>query len=909
MKTYLLVLGGLLALDAHAQRNPAWPLYTAPWSIRVENANESGVEGVDPRWIRLGPGETVTLRSFISTDYEERASLPSSFRLRYLVHGVPVSGWLAPSGTPPRFPFALSSTNSGLAGLASGIHDVSVEVQNNSGYDYREFKPNRGFLVLERGPGFPRSLEVPILNQDQETFENQAFYGPGVAYVDPLQRRWFGYPADSTVTPWTVPPDQADLFVEEMMPHTILFNPLQMWWEEPPVDGARGRAFVRGFEPKHDEDHRQLRVVHQHEKFPYRDGPRGHAWMSSYANGMVTSTGRYAFAEPGGRVGYLEPDGEIVTIAGWRVNPSRDPIWYEFPLATVRQNMQLRGVWQNGKYPGEDGGFRTPMDVTVDPNNENIWYVVGYEDNCVWKVDLGPTPRRGTATVSVFAGDPNHSPGFTNGAGHAARFSGPSSIAWDPVRDVMYVVDQDNDAIRRVDRNGNVTTVVGSPGMAGRLGSIDIYDKAACRGASRMTTTASQWTSGQRPDLYVPQTVRVDSAGNLVFSDTGYGTIRKLNPATGLCTILGTIDPPHREFYRGWSWLDVDRWGACGPRDGVYWCVAVTSLLNPQSGESGGGQFNEVYGWLPPAGGTSRMVIEGDTGLHPDGWGGRTWTNPPHYPWVVAVDRRGAILVGGMGEAGLCRIRLRKPTDPSRDADNYWLGRNVWYFGAPQDPEESGNGFALRYGLNGHNLLGYEDAWGLKGATDQQLANAFRCPTWVRDNPEAFAQWLAYIRPNTETGTGVVTTHDLSGRFTFSGLASGVPVPSSVTVEYRDPGTARLVSRHSVLLASNGDYVIMGGPIGQFDVTVKHGRWLRRTISVDTRRQQLTTGANFVLVNGDINGDNSVNATDFLMLRAAFGSSPGAGNWNANADLNGDGSVNLQDFLILRGSFGRSGDG
>jgi hypothetical protein len=50
-----------------------------------------------------------------------------------------------------------------------------------------------------------------------------------------------------------------------------------------------------------------------------------------------------------------------------------------------------------------------------------------------------------------------------------------------------------------------------------------------------------------------------------------------------------------------------------------------------------------------------------------------------------------------------------------------------------------------------------------------------------------------------------------------------------------------------------------------------------------------------------------VGIPDFLALRAAFGSSPGSGNWNVNADLNKDNTVNANDFLIIRKNFGQSG--
>lgn len=95
---------------------------------------------------------------------------------------------------------------------------------------------------------------------------------------------------------------------------------------------------------------------------------------------------------------------------------------------------------------------------------------------------------------------------------------------------------------------------------------------------------------------------------------------------------------------------------------------------------------------------------------------------------------------------------------------------------------------------------------------------------------------------------------------------------------------------------------------GSMDVRIKASHWLaKRLPSISVHP---VNGAEIAvsLVNGDVNGDNSVNATDFILLRAAYGSTASSTNWNANADLDGNGSVNLQDFLILRKNFGRTGD-
>ena len=53
---------------------------------------------------------------------------------------------------------------------------------------------------------------------------------------------------------------------------------------------------------------------------------------------------------------------------------------------------------------------------------------------------------------------------------------------------------------------------------------------------------------------------------------------------------------------------------------------------------------------------------------------------------------------------------------------------------------------------------------------------------------------------------------------------------------------------------------------------------------------------------GDVNGDNSVNIFDLVMVAGQFGKS-GAG---LSGDVNGDGSVNIFDLVMVAGNFGKS---
>jgi hypothetical protein len=759
-----------------------WPLHFAEYSIEVVKG--SGLEPEDPSWMHLhvghhsaAPSDAVQLNVKIfrgsRSAADTLAPAASGIDVRYTVHGVPVSDWLSPA---TNFEFTLRVDNPALNGLTDGFHDISVEVR---GANRLNFKPHRAFLHMTRDE-HPVSTLVPIINS-VTGYNGPGDFGPAVVYVDSRNRRLNGHPANPNVTPWTAPPYEADLYLEQLAPNGDYTAGAQLWWEDPPHPGV---PFVRALDPNNSQDHRSLRIDAQHEKFPFRDGPRGVGWMSPYVSGQIDSRGGFAFVETGGPARYLKPDGEIITVAGWRVQPGRDPIWKSKPLATIRGVMEKRGQWIEGR-----GEFFTPLDLAIDPHDENVWYVVGYEDHCVWKIEIEDLAAN-RVRLSVFAGDPNHTSGFADGNGHAARFNGPASIVFDPVSDAIYVADQDNDAIRKISRSGVVTTLFGSPGMADRLrarGASDVFDQTSNRNLSNFTVSAAEAAGGTRPDIYKPQCIRVDSNGNIILLELGYGSIRRIVPGSGAAVRLGDVHQHFEEDYRGWAWLDVDRWGNSGPKDGIYWCKSVGEEIDGDTGS----HFNEIYAWLPPEGGGSRFIFGDDWNPYPEGWGKRDAANAPHYPWLMAVDPRGAVLVGGFGTHGVSRLRVRRAQDPlptRYHPDGHEDGRMTWASGAPWTwPGPPGaERFAsrpasLRYGWNAHNYLGFADAWELRGdETDEQLLNYFEAPAPVRNDAQARALWLEFVRvnegsPNPDCAKPAITSQPLSTSGTLTVSATGAP--------------------------------------------------------------------------------------------------------------------------------------
>jgi uncharacterized repeat protein (TIGR01451 family) len=125
------------------------------------------------------------------------------------------------------------------------------------------------------------------------------------------------------------------------------------------------------------------------------------------------------------------------------------------------------------------------------------------------------TPVEGTI-ITTWAG--NGLAGYTGDGGQAinAELDGPEGTAADAAGNV-YFADTDNNCIRKVAAATGVITTVAGTGAAGYSGD------------GGPATSA---------DLYQPNSVVVDAAGNLLIADTMNNRIRKVNAATGIITTV-----------------------------------------------------------------------------------------------------------------------------------------------------------------------------------------------------------------------------------------------------------------------------------------------------------------------------------------------------------------------------------
>jgi sugar lactone lactonase YvrE len=110
-------------------------------------------------------------------------------------------------------------------------------------------------------------------------------------------------------------------------------------------------------------------------------------------------------------------------------------------------------------------------------------------------------------------------PGFTDGVAIAARFSTPWGIAVD-AGGILYVADRDNNRIRKVALNGEVSTLAGTgvPGATNGAGSVAQFDK--------------------------PLSIALDAAGSVYVTEATSHAIRRLTPDGTTSIFAGSAATP-----------------------------------------------------------------------------------------------------------------------------------------------------------------------------------------------------------------------------------------------------------------------------------------------------------------------------------------------------------------------------
>ncbi len=426
------------------------------------------------------------------------------------------------------------------------------------------------------------------------------------------------------------------------------------------------------------------------------DGPQDDVGASSFATftANLDGPGFYGIGMDG-RLFLLGMDGSMQTLAGWVTSRQITPFHYldgSIPMSSVQNQQTLIGNF--------DAPFYFPTDLAIDPKNHAHIFVADMNNHRIALVDLSQSPP----VVSTYAGVTGQS-GYLNGPAASSLFNQPSSIAIAP-DDTIYVADAENDAIRKIDPAGNVTTLVGlGPAYEPPTGVVALAPLAfAPRSAVPFASAFINY----------PNALRFDSKGNLVLAETVSQAIRYIDLNAQTVTTIAQFSSMGSGFGEK-VWLDVDRNGNIGEQDDI-----IASMVS--------GKQSGLY--RVPITGTTAIPLPTITtvGTVPI-YSAHTkrssmpWTSGP---WSVAIDdQEGRLVVSGAESSGVVSLRLVQPTDPAFQLNltDYAAGRAIWNTGTvPNFPFGSRPSFAALHGYEGHsglgNVLNFDDVVSM---TDAQL--------------------------------------------------------------------------------------------------------------------------------------------------------------------------------------------
>lgn len=161
-----------------------------------------------------------------------------------------------------------------------------------------------------------------------------------------------------------------------------------------------------------------------------------------------------------------------------------------------------------------DGGPATGAELnypyTVATDGSSNLYIADYSNHVIRRVD------KATGIITTVAGNGTSGYSGDGGLATAARLSYPNSVAVDGAGN-LYIADEANERIRRVDKaTGLITTVAGTGdwGYSGDGGP----------------ATAAQFNS--------PYGITLDGSGNIYFADYGNYCFRRIDKATGIITTV-----------------------------------------------------------------------------------------------------------------------------------------------------------------------------------------------------------------------------------------------------------------------------------------------------------------------------------------------------------------------------------
>jgi uncharacterized protein (TIGR03437 family) len=295
-----------------------------------------------------------------------------------------------------------------------------------------------------------------------------------------------------------------------------------------------------------------------------------------------------------------------------------------------------------GQYPIGDGGpgiqalLSFPYGVALDGNG-NL-YIADNLDNRVRKVVLA------TGVITTIAGTGGAGFSGDGGAAISAQVNGPGAVAADTAGNV-YFTDVGNAVVRKVDVNGNISTIAGTEGLAGATGDGGPATKAQL-------------------GLHTGGSLAVDVAGNLYIADSFNSAIREVTVSNGnINTIAGTIGK------NGHS-------GDGGPATSatLYYPfgVALDSSGNLYIADTFNNEIREVSATTH-----NITTIAGSPSAGSTGDGGPPTAALLNSPFGIAVDTQGNVYIADFYNAEVRKITAGASPTISTIAGNVKMGAGL----------------------------------------------------------------------------------------------------------------------------------------------------------------------------------------------------------------------------------------
>jgi trimeric autotransporter adhesin len=172
--------------------------------------------------------------------------------------------------------------------------------------------------------------------------------------------------------------------------------------------------------------------------------------------------------------------------------------------------------------PATSATFDRPADVVVDPAG-NVYFAVETAEQ-VLRIDAT------TQILTSVAGNGTEGYSGDNGPATQASLSRPEGLALD-LQGNLYIEDQDNNLVRKVDTAGIITTVAGNPATIGQGSPAYSGDGGPATQANLALCCEGVYASYD--------SITVDPAGNLFIGDSGHHVVREVTTDGIMHTVAG----------------------------------------------------------------------------------------------------------------------------------------------------------------------------------------------------------------------------------------------------------------------------------------------------------------------------------------------------------------------------------